>query len=330
MLMNISLRQLKAFLGVAGSGSFTKTAQRLHLSQAALSAIIRELESQLKCRLLDRTTRTVSLTEAGRVFRPTATQIVEMLDNSALELGKIGRENQRVLRVGVTPHIAVSLIPSVLKHYATLEPSVRVEIVDSQPGDLLRSVEAGDLDAAYGAFFAKVSGIDRVPIFPTPLAVVSSLTDESVSLNNDQSGVAWQTLQDRALICFPEDNPIQRLIEENLSKEKITTGPRTRVGHLETAIAMVEAGFGITVVPSISEATCRRFCVNLNVIQPVVELSFYCITRAGRGNIETIKQFSNAFNTVAMHSDKSASYPASPVKHKKKSRQAAGKILVPP
>ena len=304
--MNISLRQLRVFLGVASSGSFTKTAQRVHLSQAALSAIIRELETQLKCRLLNRTTRTVSLTEAGRVFFSTATQIVEMLENSALELGNIGREEQRVLRVGVTPHIAVSLMPSVLKHYQTLQPSVRVEIVDSAPGELLRAVEEGDLDAAYGAFFEKISGIDRVAIFPTPLAVVSPRPDDCVTPNAGATGITWQALQDKTLICFSVDNPIQHLIEENLLKEGITTKNRTKVGHLETAIAMVEAGFGIAIVPSISEAICQRFNVMLNVIQPVVELSFYCITRAGRGHIETIQQFSKAFQHVAQQSHNSA------------------------
>jgi DNA-binding transcriptional LysR family regulator len=58
MQMNLSLKQLKVFLGVANASSFTKTAQSMHLSQAALSAIIRELETQLQCRLLERTTRT--------------------------------------------------------------------------------------------------------------------------------------------------------------------------------------------------------------------------------------------------------------------------------
>ena len=74
--MNLSLRQLKVFLGVAQAASFTKTAQRLHLSQAALSDNIRELETQLHFRLLDRTTRSVAQTEAGSMFLPTAAHIV--------------------------------------------------------------------------------------------------------------------------------------------------------------------------------------------------------------------------------------------------------------
>src|SRR5258706_16046789 len=103
--MNLSLKQLKVFLGVANASSFTKTAQSMHLSQAALSAILRELETQLNCRLLERTTRTVALTEAGRMFYPTAIQIVETLEKSVIELNELGRHKQTSSLPGCNPVI---------------------------------------------------------------------------------------------------------------------------------------------------------------------------------------------------------------------------------
>jgi len=296
--MNLSLRQLKVFIGVAQASSFTKTAQRLHLSQAALSAIIRELETQLHCRLLDRTTRSVALTEAGRMFLPTATHIVATIENAALELRKIGREEQRLLRVGVMPHIAVSLMPTVLSRFASLYPLVRVDVIDSTPAELLRMVEDGALDAAYGPFFRKESGVERMPIFPTRLMLAIGMQE------NDWPDFAtepatWNALQGVPLICFSDETPIQRLVEENLSAAAVTTGKRTQVGHLETAIAMAEAGFGVAVVPSISAAACQRFKVRLHPIVPSIELPFYCITRAGRGSNETLGHLSTVFEQVA-------------------------------
>jgi DNA-binding transcriptional LysR family regulator len=302
--MNLSLRQLKVFLGVAESSSFTKTAQRLHLSQAALSAIIRELESQLQCRLLDRTTRTVNLTEAGRVFVPTAAHIVQVLENGAVELAKIGREERRLLRIGVTPHIAVSVLPTVLKHFALAHPDVRVEVSDSPPGELLQLVESGSVDGAFGAFFDKTSGIERVPIFPTHLVRVSPLGEGNDKRDADSDGVTWEAFQDVPLICFHSANPIQRIIDENLARKCVSPGKRTVVSHLETAIAMAEAGFGCAIVPSLSEATCRRYNVRLDDIEPQVELSFYCITQAGRGNMDMLRQFSEMFAQVAKSFEK--------------------------
>lgn len=293
--MNLSLKQLKVFLGVANASSFTKTAQRLHLSQAALSAIIRELESQLKCRLLDRTTRTVALTEAGRLFYPTAMRIVEDLEKAALELGKLGRQEQRILRIGVTPMVGASLMPTILKRFSELNPGVNVEITDSSLADLQQMVEVGDLDAAFGAFFPKASGIEHREIFPTSLMVVSSLDDDSLGGDSGCAEVTWQALQDMPLICLPKDNPVQRLIEERLAKDNITPGKRTTVSHLDTAIAMADAGFGVAIVPSFSDMTCRRYRVSLNALHPVLEFSFYCITQAGRGAIDAVQEFAKIF-----------------------------------
>ncbi|MDB5728163.1 MAG: LysR family transcriptional regulator [Noviherbaspirillum sp.] len=297
--MNLSLRQLRVFLGVAHSSSFTKTAQRLHLSQAALSAIIRELETQLQCRLLDRTTRTVKLTEAGRIFLPTAAHIVATIENAAVELARIGRAEQRALRVGVTPHIAVSLMPEVLKTFSMLYPSVHVEMSDRPPAELLCLVESGELDAAFGAFFAKASGIDRVPIFPTRLVVASAQGEGVCWPDFSRYEVTWRAFQGLPLICLPDDNPIQRLIDENLANEQVAPGRRIVVSHLETAIAMADAGFGIAILPSISEATCRRFRVRLDPIEPPVEFAFYCIMQAGRGDSGVIAQFSQVLREVA-------------------------------
>lgn len=317
--MNLSLRQLRVFLGVAESSSFTKTAQRLHLSQAALSAIIRELESQLQCRLLDRTTRTVALTEAGRKFVHTATHIVQVLENSALEVAKISREERRVLRIGVTPHIAVSMMPTILKRFAQSHPEVVVELSDLPPEALLRSVESGTLDAAYGAFFGKTSGIERTPIFPTHLVLVSPASDECELERTATGGVTWKALQDAPLMCLHSENQIQRLIEENLAKARISPGKRTVVRHLETAISMAEAGFGLAIVPSLSEATCERYNVRLDKLEPMVELSFDCITQAGRGKMEILEQLSQLFEQVANHFGKTG---ASKTSRKKKAAAA--------
>jgi DNA-binding transcriptional LysR family regulator len=318
--MNLSLRQLKVFLGVAESSSFTKTAQRLHLSQAALSAIIRELESQLQCRLLDRTTRTVALTEAGRVFVQTATHIVHVLENSAVELARIARAERRVLRIGVTPHIAVSMIPTLLKQFSRAHPEVGVEVTDTPPEELLRRVESGHLDAAYGAFFDKTSGIDRNPIFDTHLVRVAPLEQDCNWLEPDSDSVSWTSLQDVPLLCFHKDNPVQRLVDDNLAKACVAPSTRTIVSHMETAISMAEAGFGVAILPSLSKATCQRYRVRVDPIEPLVELAFYCITQAGRGQLEIVHQFSDVFADVARHFEEQALAAAKRDARKKKER----------
>ncbi|HEY4350448.1 MAG TPA: LysR family transcriptional regulator [Paraburkholderia sp.] len=299
--MNLSIKQLKVFLGVANASSFTKTAQSMHLSQAALSAIIRELETQLQCRLLERTTRTVALTEAGRAFYPTAMKIVETLEKSVVELNELGRQKQESLLLGCTPMIAASLMPQVLGRFAVVNPASTVELVDRPPGELLRMVEDGDLDAAFGIFFSQLSGIDRVPMFPTRLVAVSAEGDMSLggAAARERHGVRWSALEGLPLITLPKDNPLQRLIEATLSKEEVTVSRRMVVGHLQTAIAMAHEGLGIAVMPSFCEHICKHYRVRIDVIRPEVEFSFYRITRSGRDTLSLLDTFTEMFAQAA-------------------------------
>lgn len=300
--MNLSLKQLKVFLGVANASSFTKTAQSMHLSQAALSAIIRELETQLQCRLFERTTRTVALTEAGRVFYPTAMKIVETLEKSVIELNELGRQKQSSLLLGCTPMIAASLMPQVLARFAQIHPAAHVELVDRPPSELLRMVEEGDLDAAFGIFFSQISGIDRVPMFPTRLVAVFSVDDTSLGTNaarQGEGGVRWSSFEGVPLITLPKDNPLQRLIEATLSKEEIAVSRRIVVGHMQTAIAMAHEGLGVAIIPSFCEHICQHYRVRIETIRPEAEFSFYRITRGGRDTLTVLDQFTEMFAEAA-------------------------------
>jgi len=299
--MNLSLKQLKVFLGVANASSFTKTAQSMHLSQAALSAIIRELETQLQCRLLERTTRTVSLTEAGRVFYPTAMKIVETLEKSVIELNELGRQKQYSLLLGCTPMIAASLMPPVLARFSQVYPHSQIELVDRAPGELVQMVEEGHLDAAFGVFFSQLSGIDRVPIFPTQLVAVSA-ADDGAPEHGDRrraNGIRWTSLEGRPLITLPKDNPLQRLIEATLSKEEVNVSRRIVVGHLQTAVAMAQEGLGTAVMPSFCKHVCHHYRVRIDRIRPEVALSFYRITRVGRDTLAVLDQFTEMFTETA-------------------------------
>ena len=78
--MNVTLRQLRAFLAVARTGSFTLAAESLYISQSALSGLVKELEQSMGVRLIDRSTRRVHLTEAGERLSPMLATVLHDLD----------------------------------------------------------------------------------------------------------------------------------------------------------------------------------------------------------------------------------------------------------
>jgi DNA-binding transcriptional LysR family regulator len=291
--MNVSLRQLKAFLGVAESGNFTKTAQRLHLSQAALSATIRELESQLRSRLFDRTTRAVELTEAGRAFLPTAALIVREMEAGTLRVRELERKDVSRISVGFTPLMASQVLPEVIERFAVVAPTVSVDVVDAPPPDIQQLVEAGSVDAGYGAFFSKASGLRQQAILPSRLLVACALARPL------PEPLSWKDLGAHALIALQPWSPIEQLADERLRDEQVEPVRLWRVNHLETAIALAEKDFGVTVIPSFAAAACRRYAVRLQPILPAVEFDFCQITRAGRETPPAIDAFAKVFAEVA-------------------------------
>ena len=99
--MNVSLRQLRAFVAVAHSGSFTDAAASLHITQSALSGLIKELESALGVQVVQRSTRKVQLSAIGAEFLPLAARILQDLDGALQAIVDLKSLKSGVVRVAV-------------------------------------------------------------------------------------------------------------------------------------------------------------------------------------------------------------------------------------
>jgi DNA-binding transcriptional LysR family regulator len=275
--LNLNIRQLKAFLGVAETSNFTRTAQQLHLSQAALSASIRELEGQLRCRLFERTTRSVELTPAGRELLPVAQQVVDSLEDITRQLRHLGEFGVSRLRLGFTPILASNVVPELLEEFQRQFPMVQVDVVDAGPAELLAKVEADQLDAAFGAFSQKRSGLSQLQIAPATLVLVCS--DQFSAIGER---INWQQVFDYPLIALTERSPIQQLVTTMAQQHKAEIRSPMVVNHLETALGMVEKGFGVAVFPSFAQAAWRRYKVRTSEIYPAVSIDYFRILKSGR------------------------------------------------
>jgi DNA-binding transcriptional LysR family regulator len=277
MNLNLNLRQLKAFVGVAETCNFTKTAQKLHISQAALSSSIRELEGQLSCRLFERTTRSVELTAAGREFLPVATAVVAKLEAATHQLQHFGQFGVSRLRLGFTPMLASNVVPDVLDEFQRQFPTVQVEVVDAGPQELQEQVDSDELDAAFGAFEQKISGMSHLQIVPATLMLV--YTDQ---FSDIEESISWQQVFEYPLIAMSDKSPIQKLVNGMAKKTAADICSRMVVNQLDTALGMVEKGFGVAVFPSFAQTACRRYQVRTASIFPPVNINYFRIMKAGK------------------------------------------------
>ncbi|QJD58089.1 LysR family transcriptional regulator [Pseudomonas sp. gcc21] len=119
---------LSAFLAVAASGSFSRAAEALHLTQPAISKRIAALETQLGSRLFDRIGRHITLTEAGRVLKPRAEDIIGVLGDTQRALSNLSSTVQGRLSLATSHHIGLHRLPPVLRQYTKRYPEVALDI----------------------------------------------------------------------------------------------------------------------------------------------------------------------------------------------------------
>ena len=278
-MINIGTRQLRAFLEIARLQSFTKAAERIHISQAGLSMMVRELESQFGTRLFDRTTRSVGLTEAGRRLQPIASRVVDELDAVGAAIVDVHANAVSTLRIAATPLLSASLLPPVLQRFAESRPWVSVSVADVELGEVRRLVLEGEADIGLGFFFKSAVGMSRSPLYRFRLMRVSPADGERIGL---RPSVPWSSLAGLALIGLPHDNPIQSLIEKHLASIGRANENRPAQHFFGTIIAMVEAGLGHAIIPSFALAECLSRRVQVAMLtRPGVHIDLYLASRRG-------------------------------------------------
>ena len=142
----MELDQLRYFLRIADRGNFTRAAEDLAISQPALSRSIQKLEEELGQPVLERKTRSVSLTDAGILLQARAQQVLALLDDTKAEIADDGRSGR--VRIGAIPTIAPYLLPEVLRQFSQEHPHATVVVQESTTDALVERCLQGELDLA--------------------------------------------------------------------------------------------------------------------------------------------------------------------------------------
>jgi DNA-binding transcriptional LysR family regulator len=278
--MNITSRQLKAFVLTARHQSFSRAAEKLFITQSGMSLLVRELEAQLGFRLFERTTRRVTLTEFGARFLPIADRSILQLEAAASNIGRSAESASHRLSIGATPLIAAKLLPAAIAAYATCNPEVHVVLQDGERSHLIAMVSSGELDVGLGCFLAPVPDVRRIALFRFSLMLIEPSAQPS---SQPARPMRWVDIVERKLLSSPADNPIQQLIDRNLQRFGPRDPPDKVFTYWETQIAMVEAGAGSAVIPTFAIPACRERKVAMYpLIDPAVPIELSQIVSRGR------------------------------------------------
>src|SRR5262252_5587791 len=144
----MELRHLRYFVAVAETENVSRAALKLHVSQPGLSRQIRDLEDELGFPLLERSAKSVRLTEAGRVFLVEARAVLQRADEAVQTARAVASGQRGEIHVGYAPSLTVELLPRALRFFQEANPGVRVQLHDLSTREMLRGLRDGKLHLA--------------------------------------------------------------------------------------------------------------------------------------------------------------------------------------
>lgn len=245
--MNVNLRQLRSFVTIARRGSFTSAAKELHLSQPALTVQIRQLEDALSVRLIDRNTRSVALTTLGRQLLPIVERALGDLDialaGTQLSVSSIG-----ILNVAALPSMCSAIVPRAIAKFATRYPGISVRLREVGARNLAALLVEREIEFGIGVADSSLDRLDVSPFLTDHLAVVVPTRHPLCR----KKTIVPADLVRYPMIALESQYSVRSLFEDALRSGPKWKAPAHEVAFISTAMGMVRAGLGITVLSTSS------------------------------------------------------------------------------
>lgn len=266
--MNITLRQLRAFLAVAETGGFGRAAERMHISPSALSTLVKELEGQLGLRLFYRSTRVVQLTEAGAEFQPLARKALDDLETAIAGSQALAQVKRGRVTVAASIVVAATLLPWVVQSFTQRQPGIKCILRDGFEETIRDQVRSGEVDLGVGTLIEGEPGLSQVTLYQDHLV---ALVADGHPLA-ERGAVSWKELAQYPLICLTEQSPSRTLADAAFQAAGVHAVPAHQASFSSTVISMVAAGLGVAALPVNVRQLSRRAGVQARLlVRPTVK-----------------------------------------------------------
>lgn len=245
--MNITVKQLRAFVAVAQTHSFTEACAQVNLSQPALSVAIRNLEEALGGQLLARTTRTLALTPEGEAFYPTAQRLLGELDEAFEEMHNRFALFRGKVAIASMPSFASNQLPLAVKTFRQRYPKINMMIHDVIAEDVVDMVRSGRVELGVSFDPGDTEDLQFHPLFDDRFIAV--LPPDHGLIN--EAVISWPQLLASDFIILQRPSSVRLLVERELEKQSLQLSPQLETHQLATIGRMVAMGLGVSVVPSL-------------------------------------------------------------------------------
>lgn len=245
--MSVTLRQLRVAVAVAEHLNFRRAAEAVHLSPPAVSAAITELESALGVVLFDRNSREVHPSAASIDFLQGAARLLADYDRLISDATRETQARRGRVTVSCVASLAGRVMPLALKISSERYPNIDVLVRDDVASQIMVSVRAGEVDFGLGvAPDTACSEVKFTPQTKDPFFLLCARDHPLAS----KPQISWQDLAHERLILPASGSGTWKIVTDQLVRAHVTLKGTTPVSHVSTVYGMVEAGYGISVLPA--------------------------------------------------------------------------------
>lgn len=295
MRINYDFSDLEAFLTVKETGSFHLAADKLNMSQSAITRRIKKLEEALDSQLFERTTRAIKPTLAAKRLQARAEAILDGAreTNHAMrdESTAYGYQKNDIVTVGLISSIAPTLLPAALREFRSAGHDARVRLLDGNANEVAEAVVGGEVDF----------GISSIPVLE-PTTSFEILFDDQIMLAmqpshrlTGQDEIAWRDLINEDLIVPSRGTGNRLLIDDAMAQSGRPIRWTYEVGRSTTSLEMVRAGVGVAVLPqSTASYTVAKSLVLRPMIDPNIARPIGILSRMGQRETKTVAAFKKA------------------------------------
>ena len=242
----MNFQNLEYFLAVADEGSVTRAAERLHITQQALSSHIARLESELGCTLLKRRPA-LELTYAGKCFARAAGQILEVKRNAEDELRDVSGDVRGELRLGISHTRGQTVLPLLLPEFQKRYPLAELSVIEGSTAELEDDLRKGLIDILMGFSPVMQEELVTYELFKEQfdLIVPLSLAPELTSGREPDAA----RLQQLPFILLKKGERIRTIADHEFSRRGLQPRVKIETANIQTAFALALEGMGATVYP---------------------------------------------------------------------------------
>jgi DNA-binding transcriptional LysR family regulator len=245
----VELRQLRYFIAIAEEGTFSRAAERLHVSQPPLSTQMKSLEDELGVRLLERSNRGVSLTAAGSVFFAETRAVLARLEHAKTEARRADRGDTGMLSIGFVSIADYGILPPALRNFRSSFPLVEVQLHELTTDAQVRELRAARLDLGIGLAPVDEPDIEFEGVLREELVLAAPLGHSTVK---GGGAIDLRALSKESFIVPPRDIApgLYDLTIGHCRAAGFAPRITQHARQMQTVIGLVSCGMGFALVPA--------------------------------------------------------------------------------